>query len=59
MSLACEKANAIADIYEQAEAYHAIAESLFGIRKAIDDLEEITDNDLWPLPKYREILFIN
>ncbi|MBQ7517974.1 MAG: glutamine synthetase III [Bacteroidales bacterium] len=59
MSLACEKANAIADIYEQAEAYHDIAESLFGIRKAIDDLEEITDNDLWPLPKYREILFIN
>ncbi|MBP5540009.1 MAG: glutamine synthetase type III, partial [Bacteroidales bacterium] len=59
MSLACEKANGIADIYEQAEAYHGIAESLFGIRKSIDDLEEITDNDLWPLPKYREILFIN
>ncbi|MCR4564487.1 MAG: glutamine synthetase III [Bacteroidales bacterium] len=59
MSLACEKANGIADIYEQAEAYHDIAESLFGIRKSIDDLEEITDNDLWPLPKYREILFIN
>ena len=59
MSLSCEKANGIADIYEQAEAYHDIAESLFGIRKSIDDLEEITDNDLWPLPKYREILFIN
>ena len=59
MSLSCEKANGIADIYEQAEAYHGIAESLFGIRKSIDDLEEITDNDLWPLPKYREILFIN
>ena len=59
MSAACEKANGIADIYEQAEAYHGVAESLFGIRKSIDALEEITDNDLWPLPKYREILFIN
>ena len=54
-----KKANVIEDIYEKALAYHAIADSLFSIRKSIDKLEEITDNDLWPLPKYREILFIN
>jgi len=52
-------ANNITDEYEKAVAYHDIAESLFPIRKSIDQLEEITDNDMWPLPKYREILFIN
>ncbi len=52
-------ANNISDDYEKALAYHEIAESLFPIRKSIDQLEELTDNDLWPLPKYREILFIN
>jgi len=52
-------ANNISDDYQKALAYHEIAESLFPIRKSIDQLEEITDNDMWPLPKYREILFIN
>jgi len=52
-------ANVIESEYEKAKAYHEIAESLFAIRKPIDKLEEIVDNDLWPLPKYREILFIN
>jgi glutamine synthetase len=40
-------------------AYHEIAESLFPLRKTIDKLEEVVDNDMWPLPKYRELLFIN
>lgn len=53
------KANGIRDEYEKALAYREIAESLPIIRKCIDNLEEITDNDLWPLPKYRELLFIN
>ncbi len=52
-------ANKIECEYEKAKAYHDIAESLFAIRRPIDKLEEIVDNDLWPLPKYREILFIN
>ena len=52
-------ANKISDEYEKARAYHDIAESLFAIRRPIDKLEEIVDNDLWPLPKYRELLFIN
>ena len=54
-----KKANAITDEYEKALAYHEIAESLFKLRKSIDKLEEIVDNDMWPLPKYRELLFIN
>jgi len=52
-------ANRIEDQYLKALAYHEISESLLDIRKDIDQLEEITDNNLWPLPKYREILFIN
>ena len=54
-----KKANAIEGEYEKALAYHEIAESLFPLRKTIDKLEEIVDNDMWPLPKYRELLFIN
>lgn len=59
MISARSRANAIDDKYEKALAYHDIAESLFDIRRTIDELEELTDNDMWPLPKYREILFIN
>ena len=54
-----KSANTIENEYEKAKAYHEIAESLFAIRRPIDKLEEIVDNDLWPLPKYRELLFIN
>ena len=52
-------ANVIEDEYEKAMAYYGVAESLFAIRRPIDRLEEIVDNSMWPLPKYREILFIN
>jgi glutamine synthetase len=52
-------ANVLENEYEKASAYHAIAERLEAIRKPIDKLEEIVDNDVWPLPKYRELLFIN
>ena len=59
MMEARKTANAIENEYEKAVAYHDIAESLFAIRRPIDKLEEIVDNELWPLPKYRELLFIN
>lgn len=52
-------ANKIEDEYQKAVAYHAIAESLEVLRKPVDKLEEIVDNRLWPLPKYRELLFIS
>ena len=45
--------------YEKAKAYHEIAEALFDLRKPIDKLEELVDNNTWPLPKYRELLFIS
>ena len=54
-----KKANKIEDTYQKALAYSEVAELLPGIRKPIDDLEEIVDNATWPLPKYRELLFIS
>lgn len=53
------KANAIANDYERALAYHEVAEAIYALREPIDRLEEIVDNKLWPLPKYRELLFIS
>ena len=52
-------ANVIEDEYEKAVAYHQIAEDLFALRRPVDKLEELVDNDVWPLPKYRELLFIS
>ena len=59
MRLARKRANAMEDEYTRAVAYHAIAESISELRRPIDKLEELVDNKLWPLPKYRELLFIS
>ena len=59
MTEARARANALTNAYEKAMAYYEVAESLYELRKPIDSLEEIVDNRLWPLPKYRELLFIN
>ncbi len=59
MKEARKAANVIEDEYKRALAYHEIAESLFALRRPIDKLEELVDNRLWPLPKYRELLFIS
>ena len=59
MREARKAANLIADDYGRALAYHEIAESFPALRRPIDKLEEVVDNRMWPLPKYRELLFIN
>jgi glutamine synthetase len=52
-------ANKIEDEHEKAIAYHDKVEpKLDEIRYQIDKLELIVDDALWPLPKYRELLFI-
>jgi glutamine synthetase len=28
------------------------------LRAAVDGLEALVDNDLWPLPSYQEMLFV-
>ena len=44
---------------EKAIAYHdEVAPFLETIRYHVDKLEQIVDDELWPLPKYRELLFI-
>ena len=52
-------ANKIDDEHKKAIAYHDKVEpKLDEIRYQIDKLELIVDDSLWPLPKYRELLFI-
>ena len=52
-------ANRIESIRERAIAYHDnIATMIEDIRDHIDKLELIVDDQMWTLPKYRELLFI-
>ena len=54
-----KKANKIADEREKAIAYHDTVVPKFDeIRYHIDKLELIVDDQMWTLPKYRELLFI-
>ena len=52
-------ANRIVSEREKAIAYHdTVAPIMEQVRYHVDKLELIVDDELWPLPKYREILFI-
>ena len=52
-------ANRLSDERSKAIAYHdTVAPLLEDIRYHVDKLELIVDDELWPLPKYREMLFI-
>lgn len=52
-------ANRLTSEREKAIAYHdTIAPMLEDIRYHIDKLELIVDDQMWTLPKYRELLFI-
>ena len=52
-------ANKIEDEHQKAIAYHdTVAPKMETIRYQIDKLELIVDDACWPLPKYRELLFI-
>lgn len=53
-----KKANVIEDSFKKALAYEKkVKPYLEEIRIHIDKLELIVDNEIWPLPKYREMLF--
>ena len=53
-----KKANVIESLYERAIAYeNNVKPYLEEIRTHVDKLELIVDNEMWPLPKYRELLF--
>lgn len=52
-------ANRIESEREKAIAYHdTVIPCMEKIREYIDELELMVDNEMWPLPKYRELLFI-
>ena len=59
MTEARKKANVIESSAEKAEAYDkTVFPFLDQIRYHIDKLELVVDNEEWPLPKYRELLFV-
>lgn len=59
MVAARKKANKIESEREKAIAYSETVLPYFcTIREGADELELIVDDELWPLPKYREMLFI-
>lgn len=54
-----KEVNQINDVRNKAIAYHDLVNPfLESIRQHIDSLELIVEDELWPLPKYRELLFI-
>ena len=53
-----KRVNEIENIEEKAKAYcDSIIPFFDKIRNETDKLEKIIDDKLWPLPKYRELLF--
>ena len=54
-----KKANEITDIHKRALKYcHEVKTYFDKIRYHADKLELVVDDKLWPLPKYRELLFM-
>ncbi len=51
-------ANKIEDVAEKAKLYYeTVFPHIESIRTVADKLEMVVDDELWPLPKYRELLF--
>ena len=54
-----KRANRIADIAQRAKVYSREVKSYMDkVRYSADHLEMIVDDEMWPLPKYRELLFM-
>jgi glutamine synthetase len=53
-----KKANKIDNIAQRAKVYsHEVKDLMEKVRDSADHLEMLIDNEMWPLPKYRELLF--
>ena len=53
-----KRANRMADVAVRAKAYsHEVMEMMQKVRVGADNLEMLIDDEMWPLPKYRELLF--
>ena len=53
-----KRANRIENIAERAKVYsHNVKDMMDKVRDSADHLEMLIDDEMWPLPKYRELLF--
>ena len=53
-----KRANRVQNIAERAKIYsHEVFELMGCVRTHADNLEMLIDDEIWPLPKYRELLF--
>ena len=53
-----KRANRIENIAERAKVYsHTVKDMMDKVRDSADHLEMLIDDEMWPLPKYRELLF--
>ena len=53
-----KKANKVENMAERAKLYSTeVLGYMMKVRKSADYLEMLVDDELWPLPKYRELLF--
>ena len=51
-------ANRVEDIAQRAKMYsHQVKDMMDKVRLSADNLEMLIDDEVWPLPKYRELLF--
>ena len=51
-------AHTAGSLHAEAKAFHAhVIPAQEAVRAAADELETIVSDELWPLPKYRELLF--
>ena len=59
MTDARKKANVVQDVHKKATAYCDDVRPYFDdIRYHCDKLEQLVENETWPIVKYRELLFI-
>jgi len=53
-----KKANKEVDMAKRAKLYStSVMDAMDKVRRSADKLEMLVDDELWPLPKYRELLF--
>ena len=53
-----KKANKIEDMAQRAKMYsHEVKDMMDMVRENADKLEMLIDDEMWTLPKYRELLF--
>ena len=53
-----KKANRIENLAQRAKVYsREVKDMMERVRESADNLEMLIDNEMWPLPKYRELLF--